>query len=201
MRAGLAVAAALIALAGPSAASARTIDANGNALSGGLSFGPPFTQVAVGDEVSWTNTDFLAPHTATEQHGLWDLAGDFGPPVSPGGFPPGATVSRAFEAGTHNYLCTVHGSVMSGRVAVPVTLRRQGKRLIGIWAPAPPAAGSVFDVEVRTKRGWRSAFEGTRRAQGRLSRRPGPISVRARLRSAEQPSRATGWSPVARLKR
>lgn len=201
MRAALAAAAALIALAAPSGAAARTVDAAGNALTGGLLFAPPFTQVAVGDEVSWTNTDFLAPHTATEQHGLWDLAGDFGPPVSPGGFPPGATVSRAFEAGTHNYLCTVHGSVMSGRVAVPVTLRRQGKGVTGIWAPASPAPGSVFDVEVRTKKGWRPAFEGTRRVQGRLSRRPGSISVRARLRSAEEPSRATGWSPIARVKR
>lgn len=203
VRRALVVAFVSLGIVGPMSPTAFAIDANGNALTGGLSFTPAFSEAEVGDRVAWRNTDPLAPHTATERHDLWSLDGDFGPPLTAGGFPPGATVSRTFEAGTHDYLCVIHGPVMSGRVSVPVTLERNRRGVRGIWAASPPASGLVFDVEVRSGGGWRPLLEGTRKTRALLSRRgrndsADAIEVRARLRSAAEPARRTGWSPVAR---
>src|SRR5205823_1301278 len=80
------------------------VDANGNAFTGGLSFTPDHVTARIGQVVEWTNTDFLVPHTATEDHGLWDLGGTYGQtPANPSGFGPGMSVSRPFEAGTEHY--------------------------------------------------------------------------------------------------
>lgn len=118
----LGVVAAMAAGAAPAGA-AKEIGANGNFLTGGLSFTPATERVAVGEVVSWRNTDFLVPHTATENHKLWDLGGTYGQtPLNPPGFGPGATVSRAFEAGSQSYYCVVHPQPMQGRIDVPVTL-------------------------------------------------------------------------------
>jgi plastocyanin len=110
------------ALAAPAAAATTEVGANGNIL-GGLSFTPAKVSVAVGDVVSWRNTDFIAPHTATEDHRLWDLGGSYGAtPLNPAGFGPATTVSRPFEAGSQSYYCVVHPVQMKGRVDVPVML-------------------------------------------------------------------------------
>jgi plastocyanin len=109
--------------AAPAAAATKDIGANGNIFTGGLSFTPTEVTVAVGDVVRWRNTDFLVPHTATENHKLWDLGGSYGAtPLSPPGFGPGTTVSRPFEAGSQSYYCVVHPQPMKGRIDVPVTL-------------------------------------------------------------------------------
>jgi hypothetical protein len=68
------------------------------------------------------------------------------------------------------------------------------------WAPAAPAAGQVFDVELRRGRGaFARVADGTRAASGRFAagRAGTQVAVRARLRSAASSSRATDWSPVA----
>jgi plastocyanin len=101
------------------------VTANGNAIydQSNLSFRPPSVTARVGQTVRWTNTDVIVPHTATEDHGLWDLAGSYGAtPANPSGFGPGTTVQRVFEAGTHHYYCRVHPMQMHGVVAVPVVL-------------------------------------------------------------------------------
>lgn len=190
------------------AAELPPINANGNAVTGGLSFTPPFIQAQVGDAVSWSNTDPVAPHTVTERHNLWNLAGSYGPPLSPGGFPPGAKVARRFEAGTHDYLCLVHGPIMSGRVAVPVALDRAGRKVRGTWASVAEPNGLGFDVQRRTAGSskWQTVMEDTTRTSaivGKL-RKGGAIEVRARLEAiqprAGAPAAATGWSPTARIK-
>jgi plastocyanin len=128
----------IAALAAPSSALAQTggtpaptrVDANGNVFLGGLSFTPAAVTVPVGGSVQWTNTDFLVPHTATEDHGLWDLGGSYGAtPANPPGFGPGKSVSRKFEAGVHGYYCRVHPQQMKGKVTVNPTLRRQRVRV------------------------------------------------------------------------
>lgn len=225
--AGLAVALALTAAGGGVAGAqepAATVGANGNAFLGGLSFTPADVTVAVGDTVVWTNTDFLVPHTSTEDHGLWDLTGNYGAtPVSPPGYGPGAVVARAFEAGTHRYFCLVHPEDMKGSVAVApgvsatrtttrrrvrvrtrrgtvVRIRRRTVATIAMrWAAAPPAEGQAFDVERRTGGGeWQRLHTATTAGEGTFRTRPGtPWEIRARLRDAADEERATDWSPPA----
>src|SRR4051794_20665159 len=131
---------------------AVAVMANGNLLTGGLSFTPADVTTRVGGEVTWTNTDFVAPHTATEANKLWELTGtDNGTPVSPPGFGPGKTLGRRFDAGTFSYYCAVHPDQMHGTVAVPVTLslkgRRKHRKVLAQWAIGAPPAGEVYDAE------------------------------------------------------
>jgi plastocyanin len=207
------------------AAESTHVDANGNAFTGGMNFSPRDVRVPIGGVVVWTNRDFLVPHTATEDHGLWNLTGTYGgTPLNPPGFGPGATVQRAFEAGTAKYFCEVHPVEMRGTVAVPVALaldkrvvrrrvRRAGRRtrtrrlvirtVVATWAVKPPANGHVFDAEVRRGEGpWHPLAAGTRQLGGRIDAgKVGTVThVRARLRSATEPVKATDWSPDASLR-
>jgi plastocyanin len=189
---------------------AAEVNADGNAFTGGLKFDPYKVSVKVGQIVRWTNTDFLVPHTATEDHKLWDLGGTYGQtPANPSGFGPGESRQRVFEAGTQHYYCRVHPTQMHGVVAVPVALsvrkgpKRNGRAtrlLVMRWASAAPAKGGAFDVQVRRGGGkWTPFRRDTRSASAKLVRQGKKTSfaVRARLRSAKDASRATGWSPVA----
>jgi plastocyanin len=217
MRRAIFVAASTLIFAPAAAAATTNVNANGNVLTDGLSFTPATITVAVGDTVRWTNTDFLVPHTATEDHDLWDLAGSYGAtPVNPAGFGPGTSVQRVFEAGTAAYYCRVHPTQMRGVVAVPVTLglaKRRVKvngarksRLVtyvsATWASAAPVAGEAFDVQVRRGLGpWRAARTGTTQTNAliRAGRRGTVTHVRARLRKADNADVATGWSPDAQI--
>jgi plastocyanin len=200
MRRALAGTIAALALAAPGAAQATTteVGANGNVFTGGLSFTPDKLTLAVGDTVRWRNTDNVVPHTATEDHGLWDLTGDYGTtPANPPGFGPGETRERVFEAGTHTYFCRVHPTQMRGTIAVPPTLAVQRVRVrvkrrrhraagatrkrhrrartklityvVAVWAPGSPAAGLAFDVQrARPGGGWIPLATGTRDANTRF---------------------------------
>lgn len=232
-----AVGMALLAMPGtaPAAAPAVTVNAAGNPFTGGLKFDPAQVTVRVGDTVRWVNTDQFVPHTATEDHGLWDLTGTYGQtPANPPGFGPGETRDRVFEAGTAHYYCKVHPQQMRGVVAVPVDLsigppvtatvsearsvhrkhrtrhrrrapapapappRAKFRLITATWASAPPAQGQVFDVQRRLGDGaWQDWESGTGAAGGTFAARPGEKwSVRARLRSASDPSAAEDFSPA-----
>ncbi len=183
---------------------AAEVDANGNAfVPGSLNFDPDKVRVPVGGVVRWTNTDQFVPHTSTENHGLWQLSGSYGPPGSQG-YGPGESVERAFEAGTHRYYCEVHREEMRGIVEVPPTLTkpRRGRAKV-VWSPGAPAEGLAFDVQRRrTGRAWRTLRAGTtaRGTTFRLERRT-RWAVRVRLRDAEDTEKATDWSPVASVRR
>jgi plastocyanin len=219
----LAAAAAVAALpASAHGADPTMVDANGNVFTGGLNFSPPDVSVPIGGVVRWTNRDFLVPHTATEDHGLWNLTGNYGQtPVSPPGFGPGESVERVFEAGTAKYYCAVHPVEMRGTVAVPVALaldkrvakrrvKRKGRRaktvrivvrtVVATWAVQPPASGLAFDAEVRRGDGpWQPLATGTHQVGARIGAlKKGTVThVRARLRSETDASKATDWSPDA----
>ena len=213
----MAAAAALGLLPATAAPAQTTIQAQGNAFTGGLAFAPKDVNVGVGDVVRWTNTDVLVPHTATEDHSLWDLTGTYGQtPANPPGFGPGESRERAFEAGTHRYFCRVHPAQMRGSVAVPVRLaaastvtetkpsgrKRKRRRIRVTWAPVAPADDLGFDVEIRRGDGpWRSWRSGKRAATGtfRTQAAKAPWSVRARLRRLSDAQAATDWSPVASI--
>src|SRR5256714_5880459 len=137
---------------------AANVKAEGDPFAGGLRFNPPSVTVKVGQVVRWTNTDQFVPHTATEDHGLWDLAGDYGnTAVAPTGFGPGESRQRVFEAGTQHYYCKVHPTQMKGVVAVPVALavtkgpKKHGKRTWGVIATRASGVrvcDQAFDVSV-----------------------------------------------------
>ena len=205
-RGRLALAVTAAALAAPTAASAAPapteVGANGNAFAGGLSFTPPDVTVPVGGVVRWTNTDYLVPHTATEDHRLFDLAGDYGAtPANPPGFGPGDSVEWRFAAGTFDYFCEVHPEDMVGTVATPpsVGLRGSKRRLRAAvtWAKEELPEGQVFDVQ-RSKAGgpWKKVEDGTEKLKGRYRARRGQtLGFRARVRWADDPAAASGWSP------
>jgi plastocyanin len=74
----------------------------------GIAFEPADVTVAVGDTVTWTNNDSV-PH---------DVTADSFSSGEPGGMSGGDTFEHTFdEAGTFDYVCTVHPG-MEGSVVV-----------------------------------------------------------------------------------
>jgi plastocyanin len=208
MRRGFAVLAVVLALpavaGGESQVPAVEVEAAGNPFTGGLAFKPPSVKAVPGQQVRWTNTDDSVPHTATENHQLWDLTGTYGLPGNYG-FGPGESRQRRFEAGTHRYFCKVHPEAMKGVVAVPVALsvRKARRKIVAFWAAGAPKAGQVYDVQIKRGKGkWKSFRSGTRENMGRkqVEGKESTWRFRARLRKANDRSAATGWSPVAKVK-
>jgi plastocyanin len=195
-----ATATAVLGICTGASAAAHEVAAAGNVFTGGLAFEPASVSAKVGDTVSWTNTDFLVPHTATEDHGLWDLTGTYGQtPVNPSGFGPGESRQRVFEAGTFSYFCEVHPVDMKGVISVAPKVKRlragNRARMRVTWAPGPPEDGQVYDVQRKRSGGWRTVRKGTLRPAGTF---PGTTGrFRARLRLASDPSAASGYSPAA----
>ncbi len=90
----------------------------------GFSFSPAQITIAVGDTITWTNSDAQA-HTASADDGAWDA----GPLLGNGG-----TRSVTFEqAGTFPYHCDIHPT-MTGTVTVQ-----------GATAPATDTGTSTTD--------------------------------------------------------
>jgi plastocyanin len=84
------------------------VEAEGDAVSiEGFAFQPDGLEVPTGTEVTWTNGDPEA-HTVTAAGGVFDSG-----PIDPGG-----SFSHTFtEAGTYDYICSIHPS-MTGTVTV-----------------------------------------------------------------------------------
>lgn len=212
---------------------AANVNAEGNVFTGGLRFNPDSVKVGAGDVVRWTNTDFLVPHTATEDHGLWNLTGTYGgTAANPPGFGPGETRQRAFAAGSWSYFCEVHPVEMRGKVSVPVSLsdqpakrkkkkrkkkkgriaaaakktkKKSGKRfeIVAVWAGEGLPQGQVFDVQARRgSADWKTVMDGTHALRAVF---PGGAkgtswTFRARVRSANESARASGYSPEASIR-
>jgi plastocyanin len=205
---------------------AANVNAEGNVFTGGLRFNPAAVSVAVGDTVRWTNTDTLVPHTATEDHFLWNLTGTYGAtPANPPGFGPGETRQRVFAAGTWSYFCEVHPVEMRGTVRVPAELsdrpakrkkkkkksrqaaagrKRRGKRFLidAVWAADSLPQGQVFDVQARRGSGpWRTVLDGTRALKKTFAAGPKGTKwlFRVRTRAENEANRASGYSPEASI--
>jgi LPXTG-motif cell wall-anchored protein len=92
-----------------------------------FAFSPSSVTISVGETVTWTNNGDNT-HTTTDS-GVWDS----------GNLTPGQSFSHTFDtAGTFNYLCTIHPTLMTGTITVT-----EGG---GTTEPAPsgtlPATGS-----------------------------------------------------------
>ena len=93
---------ALLALSGSAVAATRSVTI------AGFAFDPATRTIAVGDKVTWTNTDGTG-HTATANGGAFDT----GTIAASGG-----SASVTFTtAGTYAYHCKIHPS-MTGRIVV-----------------------------------------------------------------------------------
>jgi plastocyanin len=191
---------------GGGSGAAAQVDAEGNPFTGGLGFDPVRVRVAVGQNVRWTNTDTTVPHTVTEEHGIFDLGGTYGPPGNMG-FGPGESVELRLASGTFSYYCRVHPVEMQGVVAAPVRLsilrgrvaRGTSLRIRAIWARAALPSGQRFDVQRRIGGGsWRSVRGGTRATGGRFAAVADKVNAfRARIRRAGASGGASGYSPPA----
>jgi plastocyanin len=74
----------------------------------GIAFQPAEVTVGVGDTVTWTNNDSVGHDVTADSFSSGD----------PGGMAPGDTFEHTFEeAGTFDYVCTVHPG-MEGTVVV-----------------------------------------------------------------------------------
>jgi plastocyanin len=179
---------------------AVTIDANGNAVTDNLGFDPENVSVKVGEGVAWYNTDTFAPHTATEDHGLWDETGTYGSPGPFVGFGPGETVQRTFDGGTFHYYCQVHGKdAMHGVVRVPDAVSAVHHSGAGYsrvkWGAQELPNGQVFDVQRRAGGHWKTVRNGTSKLHGLFHGTSG--KYRSRVREAADHSAASDWSPPA----
>jgi plastocyanin len=73
-----------------------------------FAFKPRAITIAKGTRVRWTNAGSVS-HTATSNKGLWDS----------GVLAPGAAFGRVFrKAGTFKYHCTIHPTLMHGKIVV-----------------------------------------------------------------------------------
>jgi plastocyanin len=85
---------------------ALTGEHRGDAIAPGLVFSPATIAAHVGDEVEWTNEDFVV-HTATARHGEWDI-----------NLPPHATGDVELKKpGKIEYYCRFHPN-MKGEIAI-----------------------------------------------------------------------------------
>jgi len=204
-RGWIASAAIAVAAVVPASAGAATFDAtaNGNPFTGGLSFEPREIDVALGDTVRWTNTDDFVPHTVTEDHGLFDLSGDYGIPGAMG-FGPGESVELRFAAGSYGYFCDIHPE-MVGQVQAPVELKRKGTkrkpRVLARWGAEELPADQVFDVQRSVDGGgFKTVVDGTRELSRKFKAKRGKeVAFQARVRLEADPEAASGYSPASEL--
>src|SRR5204862_1215524 len=75
---------------------------------------------------------------------------------------PGTSFSVAITgSGIYSYHDTLAAQVVTGTVTVKPTFTGSGSTRTVTWASAPPAAGYVFDVKVKTPTGLVTLFSGT----------------------------------------
>jgi plastocyanin len=73
-----------------------------------FAFKPKAITIAKGTKVRWTNAGTVS-HTTTSIKGVWDS----------GVLAPGAAFGRVFKkAGTFKYRCTIHPTLMHGKIIV-----------------------------------------------------------------------------------
>ena len=160
----------------------------------------------VGDTVTWTNTDAIA-HTVTKDAGP-------GPDFDSGTIAAGKSYEETFEeAGTIEYLCTIHAEPdghPDGRVAAPSAAGAQAEAAQQQERPLPDAAaaGQQAELDARPRRGRRSPGRGARgRPRARRSARRGAASARplagsaverAALGAREAPGQAARSRPARR---
>lgn len=109
-----------------------------------VAFGPTSLTIAVGDTVTWTNSDSM-PHTATDEDDRFDS----------GNLDPGQSFSFTFTAaGTYTYRCDYHSN-MTGTIVVqeaaaapPASAAPTANQQPAAGASAPASPGAQPDTAV-----------------------------------------------------
>ncbi len=160
-------------------------------------FEPETVGGEMGDRFEWTNAG-SEYHSVTEASGLglWDsqiIRGERS-------HNPETWWVKVPWAGTFSYRDMVCG--FQGRVAVPPRVPDRvsaGERVAVTMSVEPPPEGTAFDLQLRKGDGeWQTVREAV--AEGRAELDPleaGEYGVRCRIRSLEDGTKATGWSPPA----
>jgi hypothetical protein len=162
-----------------------------------FSFSPSLAQVDRGTGVAW---NFAGPsdHTATDPTtlGLFDS----------GSMSPGSSFTFYFiAAGTYSYRCSIHPTLMKGRVKVPLDAQPPTGNLTTeftiTWSVDEAPSGRAFEVQVHRpgSSDWASFYEG-----GLISdifvadSGPGTYKFRARYKKTIGVA-ASAWSPLASI--
>jgi plastocyanin len=159
-----------------------------------FSFTPALARVERGTGVEW---DFAGPsdHTATDPTnlGLFDS----------GSRSPGSSFTFFFNAaGTYSYQCSIHPTLMKGRVKVPLDAEPPIGNLTTVftvtWAVDEAPTDRAFEVQMRRPGSsqWTAFYEGALISDTFVADSgPGTYTFRSRYKKAGVG--ASAWSPLA----
>jgi plastocyanin len=154
---------------------------------------PAGGSLALGSSVQWV---FHGPgtHTVTDASGMGTF--DSGPRG------PGSVYTVTFpDAGSFPYRCSLH-TQLTGTIQIPMTVSpssgRIGTSFRLTWAVAPPAAGSVYDVQVqRPGQSWKTLWSATASTTGAFVPDAGVGTYLFRARVLRSPGGAgSDYSPA-----
>jgi plastocyanin len=169
-----------------------------------FAFSPDSTKAKLGDSVRWTNMDGFA-HTSTSDGvndgsglkgiGLWHSAS----------IPHNGTFTFAFTfAGTFPYHCSIHPTLMTGTVKVPMKAKPTsggvGTNFTITWATETPTGTLVFDVQRMDPGGKFKAWQTgvTTKSAKFKPMDPGTYQFRALLRDTSNGAKSK-YSPVVKI--
>jgi len=161
----------------------------------GNAFSPKTLTESQGETVRWRNDDRVRHNTVSKQ-GFWKS-----PNLASGG--TYAQTAAFKNAGSYAYLCTLHGTAMSGVVKIPVkAISTMTGGFILRWSSlSSTPSNRSFDVQVLPPGAthWKAFRTDTRtRSAGFSPSKHGTWKVRARTDNRAN-GKSSGWSPAVSL--
>ena len=200
-------AAALLAIPALATGATTTITVSPN---NSLSFGPKSVTKNVGaGSIHWqwgTNGTTSLPHNVRQDSNLFNSG------ALTASKPSGYTITPS--AGSFHYYCTLHGSPgsntgMVGTINIRPTVFSKTASSFGVkWSPGTNQTGNAFDVRYRVDGGaWKTGQNLVTTAQAVFGASNSPVhvspghtyEVQARSEKLSNVSKASGWSPSAKV--
>ena len=200
-------AAALLAIPALATGATTTITVSPN---NSLSFGPKSVTKNVGaGDIHWqwgTNGHTSFPHDVRQDNGLFSSGN------ATASKPSGYTITPS--AGSFHYYCSLHGSPgsntgMVGTINIRPTVFSKTASSFGVkWSPGTNQTGNAFDVRYRVDGGaWKTWQNHVTTAQAVFGASNSPVhvgpghtyEVQARSEKLSNVSKASGWSPSAKV--
>jgi plastocyanin len=162
-----------------------------------FSFTPKLATTGRGTGIGW---DFGGPssHTATDATtmGLFDSGPE----------PPGSSFTFYFiGAGTYTYRCSIHPTLMKGKVRVPLDAQPRSGNLTTeftiTWAADEAPAGYAFEVQIHRPgtSDWSSFYDGNLLSEVFVADSgSGTYMFRSRYKKADGTG-FSGWSPLVSI--
>ena len=208
MRRYLLIGAAAAMLAAPALAFGRATTTVTVAPGGQLAYGPANVTKTVGaGAIHWqwgTGGTTVLPHNVRQDDKLF-ISGRL-----TSSKPAGFTVVPS--AGSFHYFCDLHGSRsggMAGTIKVRPAILNKTANSFGVrWSPGTNDTGDAFDVRYRVDGGqWKTWKNDVTLAQATFGAANKPVHVgpghtydiQARSEKRSAPTKASDWSPLARV--